>query len=51
MFGVSAGLTAIISGGVEAAVAPHVATNVLLFAGGSLMVGGGAPPAPVTRRC
>ncbi len=56
VFGVPAGLTAIISGGVEASVALHVATKVLLLAGGALMAGGGplapaAPPAPLTRRC
>ncbi len=41
LFGACAGLTAILSGGIEAAVALHVAQNVLTFTVGALMVGGG----------
>jgi membrane protease YdiL (CAAX protease family) len=41
LFGACAGLTAILSGGIEAAVALHVAQNVLTFTVGALMAGGG----------
>jgi membrane protease YdiL (CAAX protease family) len=41
LFGACAGLTAIISGGIEAAVALHAAQNVLTFVVGALMAGGG----------
>jgi membrane protease YdiL (CAAX protease family) len=41
LFGACAGLTAIISGGIEAAVALHATQNVLTFIVGALMAGGG----------
>ena len=41
VFGVSAGLMGVISGGVEAGVALHTAGNVLIFTVGALLAGGG----------